>query len=134
MLGVKFHMSINQVAIIVHENEQAIKELAQKMHLWVAATEKSKAVIEALGKLDTPKEFELSHYDVPVESTAEEKCLIAIDLVEDHHSSVFGAEPWLEIQVHGCDLTQKLEAELKEFGNTTLVKQGYGFNVTRTSE
>ncbi len=127
-------MSINQVAIIINENEQAIKELAQKMHLWVVATEKNKAAIDALWKLDTPKEFELSHYDVPANSTAEGKCLIAIDLVEDHHSSVFGAEPWLEIQVHGCDLTQKLESEFKEFGNTTLAKQDYGFNVTRTSE
>lgn len=127
-------MSINQVAIIVHEKEQAIKDLAHEMHLWVAATEKNKAVVEALWKLNTPEELTISHYHVPADSTAEEKCLIAIDLVEDHHSSVFSAEPWLEIQVHGCEPTEKLVSEFKEFENTKITKQGYGFNVTRPSE
>lgn len=127
-------MSINQVAIVVHENEHAIKELAHKMHVWVAATEKNKAVVEALWKLNTSDELTATHYDVPHGSTAEEMCLIAIDLVEDHHSSVFSAEPWLEIQVHGCELTERLESEFREFGNTTIAKQGYGFNVTRPSE
>lgn len=127
-------MSINQVAIVVHENEQAIKELAHDMHIWVAATKKNKMVVEALWKLDTPEELTVSHYDIPDDSTAEEMCLIAIDLVEDHHSSVVSAGPWLEIQVHGCDLTQKLEAEFKALETTTLAKQGYGFNVTRPSE
>lgn len=127
-------MSINQVAIVIHEKEQAIKELAKNMHVWVAATEKNKVVVEALWKLDSSKNLTVSHYHAPEGSTAEEMCLIAIDLVEEHHSSVFGAVPWLEIQVHGCDLTRKLESEFKEFENITLIKQDYGFNVTRPDE
>lgn len=124
-------MNINQVAIIVHESEQVIKELAHYMHVWVAATDKNRGIVEAIWKLNTPGELTVSHYDVPEDSTAEDMCLIAIELVEDHHSSVFSAEPWLEIQVHGCGLTEKLESEFKEFGNTTITKQGYGFSVTR---
>jgi hypothetical protein len=127
-------MSTTQVAIIIHENEQVIKELAHNMHLWVAATEKNKAFVEALWKLDASEDLTVSHYDVPDRSTAEEMCLIAIDLVEDHHSSVFSAVPWLEIQVHGCELTQKLESDFNEIGNVILAKQDYGFNVTRPSE
>ncbi len=127
-------MSINQVAIIVHESERVIKELAHFMHVWVAATDKNRVVVEAIWKLNIPGELTVSHYDVPEDSTAEEMCLIAIDLVEDHHSSVFSAEPWFEIQVHGCELTEKLESEFKEFGNTTITKRSYGFNVTRSIE
>ena len=127
-------MSINQVAIIVHECEQVIKELAQYMHVWVAATDKNRVVVEAIWKLNIPGELTVSHYDVPEDSTAEDMCLIAIELVEDHHSSVFSAEPWLEIQVHGCELTEKLESEFKEFGNTTITKQGCGFSVIRSIE
>ena len=104
-------MSINKVAIIVHENEQIIKELAKSMHVWVAATEKNKVVVESLWKLKYPEELSITHYDVTRGSTPEEMCYIAIDLVESHHSSVFSAEPWLEIQVHGCKLTEKLKTE-----------------------
>ncbi|QSX35035.1 hypothetical protein JYB87_07395 [Shewanella avicenniae] len=127
-------MSINQVAIIVHEDEQVIRELAQKMHIWVAATDKNKVVVEALWQLDTPEELTISHYVVSPDSSEEEMVLLAKDLVENHHSSVFGAAPWLEVQVHGCNLTKKLASEFQEYGNTLLTKQGYGFNVTRPSE
>lgn len=127
-------MSTNQVAIIVHEDEQAIKVLAQAMHLWIAATDKNKVTVETLWQAATPEELTVTHYDIQYGSTAEEMCLVAIDMVEEHHSSVFSAEPWLEIQVHGCDLTPKLESEFKEFGNTTITKQDYGFNVTRPGE
>lgn len=117
-----------------HENEQAIKKLAHDMNIWVAATVKNKAVVEAVWKMNTPEELTASHYDVPDNSTTEEMCLIAIDLVEEHHSSVFNAEPWLEIQVHGCNPTEKLESEFKEYGSIKVDKQSYGFNVTRPSE
>ena len=127
-------MSINQVAIIVNENEQTIKELAKSMHVWVVATAKNKVIVEALWKLDLTGELSISHYDVSPDSTLEEKCLVAIDLVESHHSSVFSAEPWLEIQVHGCKLTEKLKTEFIDFGNTIITNQGYGFNVTRLRE
>jgi hypothetical protein len=127
-------MNINQVAIIVHEDEREIETLSRRMHLWVAATKKNKATVEALWKLSTPKELSLTHYDISSISTAEDMCVIAIDQVDAHHSSIFSAVPWFEIQVHGCELTEKLTKEFKDFGNTTIKRQDYGFKVTRPCE
>lgn len=127
-------MSVFQVAIVIHENAQAIQDLAQEMHVWVVATERNKAVLEALWQLDRPEQLSLSHFDVPVGSSVEDICGIALDLVEAHHSAVFSAMPWLELQVHGSELTQKLHEELNTFGNIIIQHQDYGFSVTRTDE
>ena len=127
-------MNLNKVAIIVHEDESLIKALSKEMHLWVAATEKNKITVESLWALGIVKGLDFSHYDIPVGSSPEDWCVIAIDLVESHHSSVFGADPWLEIQVHGCELTERLLFEFNEFGNTKIQTQPYGFNVTRPGE
>jgi hypothetical protein len=127
-------MSINQVAIIVNENEQTIRDLAHEMHIWVAATEKNKSVVEALWKEGLPEELTATHYEIPTKASRDEMCVIAIDLVENHHSSLFGAAPWLEIQVHGCSATKKLVAEFKEFRNVEIEAQEYGFSVTRKCE
>ena len=115
-------MSITQVAIIVHENEQVIKELAQNMHIWVVASEKSKAAIKALCKVRTPEELTISQYDVPHESSKEKMCIIAIGLVVDHHS-VFGDTPWLEIQVHGVRLQKDWKLNLKNSVTLQLLRK-----------
>ena len=122
------------MAIIVSESEQAIKDLAHEMHVWVAATVKNKPVVEALWKEDSPEELTATHYDIPTGASREKMCVVAIDLVENHHSSVFGAAPWLEIQVHGCSATKRLVAEFNEFSNVEIEAQEYGFSVTRPCE
>lgn len=128
-------MSINPVAIIVHEDEEAIKTLAQKMHIWVVATDKNKVVVEKLWQSKLPEGLTATFYEVPSNASAEEMCAVkAIDLVEDHHSSVFNAEPWLEIQVHGCGVTKTLLNEFHEFSNVKIEAKEYGFNVIRPSE
>ena len=127
-------ININQVAIIVHEDEREITALSKRMHLWVAAIKKNKVTVEKLWKIGTPEELSLTHYDISSCTTAEEMCVIAIDQVDAHHSSVFNAVPWFEIQVHGCELTEKLSKEFKDFGNTTIKRQSYGFNITRPCE
>ncbi len=127
-------MNINKVAIIVNENERVINDLARNMHVWVAGTDKNKAVVESLWKQKLPEELTVSHFDIPSDASAEDICIIAIDLVENHHSSVFSANPWLEIQVYGCTLTERLINEFREFKGVKTEKQEYGFKVTRPRE
>ncbi|MEJ2467379.1 MAG: hypothetical protein P8045_17120 [Candidatus Thiodiazotropha sp.] len=127
-------MSINQVAIIVNEDEQVIRELAHKMHIWVAATKKNKCVVESLWDTSIPSMLSATHYDVPQGATPEEMCVLAIDLIENHHSSIFGAAPWLEIHVYGCELTDKLKSEFGELANAKIATQKYGFSVKRPNE
>ncbi|MBL4583481.1 MAG: hypothetical protein JKX83_02585 [Pseudomonadales bacterium] len=124
-------MPVNQVTEVVHENEQAIKELADNMHISIAGIGKNKTIVEAIWNLDTPDDLTASYYDVPHGSTNEEMCLIGLDLVEDHHPSGFGVQPWLDIRVHGCDPTINLKSEFHKFGNTTITEQDYGFNSSR---
>lgn len=94
----------------------------------------NKPLVEALWKEGLPEELTATHYDIPANSSREEMCVIAIDSVENHHSSVFGAAPWLEIKVHGCGATKRLVDEFNEFSNVKIEAQEYGFSVTRPCE
>lgn len=104
------------------------------MHVWFVATVKNRCTLETLCKQGIKGELTTSHFEVPIGASCEDIGLLALDLIEAHHSSAFDAEPWHEIQFHGCELSPRLESELKSYGNTTLVKQIYGFNVTRSCE
>jgi hypothetical protein len=127
-------MSLSQVAIVLNESEENILELAKTMHVWLAGTEINNKIYSSANVKLFPENLSFSLFEIPESSDTEEQCIIGLDLVEVHHSSAFDGIPWLEIQVYGCPLTQKLQRGFLEFGNTKISKEEYGFKVSREVE
>ena len=129
---VLYAMSGNQViSLILKENTDLVQALAFCSHVWVVNTPKVRSVCLSLWSLKDRNGFSLTHFNINEISNEKANLKQALDSIEVHHSSAFGALDWSEIKIYADSLTGSDISELLDSREEILVKCSDYYKVIR---
>ena len=118
-------MNQSQVAVIVGDAVENLKELASAMPVWAPDIPKYRTVAESVWA--TNKGTSLTLYHVDCNQSEQQELLTWLDSIELHHPN------WEVLQVHGLPLSKDVELALKEVGVREIIEIQDGFRASKVS-
>jgi hypothetical protein len=123
------------VSIVVSRNfGQRLRDLSQRMHVWVCDTPPNRRVAESCWQLpvEDPLEQGVTTFKVADSDTPEAMLLEVLDTVDLHHGTYSHDPPWDSLLIIGCAPTPAVRKALAELGVDRLVEVEDGFECSRS--
>jgi hypothetical protein len=119
--------------VVDREYGERLAELAQGGHVWIVDTPANRAVAQRIwsanpnrGHLDGVTTFK------SVEGSSSEDLVInELDTIDLHHGTYSANPPFTVLEVIGSAITDRLKAELSEFGFEEFQETSLGFRAVR---
>ena len=122
------------VAIVVSPDfGEALRPLALRCHVWLAATPANRATADAYRR-DNPAhslEHGVTTFAVSSNDTPEDQVLGVLGDVDLHHGEYSHTPPWGAVEVCGVPPTPALRAALAQFGVVAFQETPSGFRCNR---
>lgn len=126
--------SIVRVSIVVDRDYgERILQLAKSSHVWVVDSLDNRPMVERFwreGRLNEkadPFDWGITMFEAESEESPQMSCARILWDVEDHHGKFSQEPPWLEIEVHGAPLDNRLRGLFLELGVVSFEGRSGGF-------
>ncbi len=119
--------SAYRVAVVVDPDfGERLKELAERMHVWVVDTPANRAVVQRIRStmLGPSIERGVTVFRANPDQSPDEWAAHVLDMVELHHGE-YSHDPAVSIiEIHGAPPTHEIRAALSELGFTIVEESG----------
>ncbi len=123
--------TIQKVVIVVDRKFAGnLGALAESEFLWVIDSPFNSAAIREFWSDDSGRvdiAGGVTSFAAADDEPADVTCARLLEDVDEHHNEWGPEAPWLEIEVHGIQLTPALRVAFEEFGGTTFERTPGGF-------
>ena len=122
------------VAIVVHPDYgDSLENLADRVHVWIAATPSNRARAEAYWRSHPKGSIErgITTFVVQPTETPEEMVERILGDVDLHHGEYSHVPPWDALEIYGASPTPAVREALAEYGIKDVHKLEGGWRCTR---
>lgn len=121
------------LVVVDREFGERLSELEPDVPAWIVGTPANRSVAERLWK-DHPREGHLtgiSTFKDRGAASAEDLLISELDTIDLHHGSYSANPPYTVLEVFGTPLSDKIKAELCQYGFDEFHSQSVGFFAAR---
>ena len=127
---------MSSVAIVVGAREYAerFEELARHDHVWLVREPDSQPYPDDWWLALKQRGPTVSSFDATSGSSIDDRLLVALDFVQDHHNEYTYEGEWDTLEVYGAELSDEVRAMLRELDVVDVIPTASGFLCRRPTK
>lgn len=115
---------------------EALKQLAERLHVWVVDTPANRAVAESVWASEQPFRYNIERgittFASKLGKGPEEWCAAFLDTIDMHHDEQSHHPGYSVLEVYGLKFTDRLRPKFVDLGFTVFEDTDYGFRALET--
>lgn len=126
--------TLYSVAVVVDRDfGDRVSHLAWRQRTWIVQSPVNLAATHRfdpsghIGRVADPLRSGITLFEAAEGDSAEEVCIIGVELLDDHHSPYTEGGGWLAIEVYGVALSRRLQDVFEEIGGAIFLQTVDGF-------